>query len=126
MEVGRRGRGRAIWRVANEGLHEEIRILCARLVAVEEGRHRDRKGGDDSEEEVVATTDGSNEEGPKIKLLRSVLVLVLYRFVNYVMVFCWTGGCFLQGFSRRFWSLWSPWVCLGLFVFVHEYLILPG
>lgn len=74
MEVGRRGRGRAIRRVVDEGLREEIRILNACLVAVEAGRRRDSEVGDDSEEEAVVTTDGSDEEGPEIKLLRSVLL----------------------------------------------------
>lgn len=41
---------------------------------MEVGRHRDPEGGDDSEEEVAATTDGLDEEGSKIKLLRSVLL----------------------------------------------------
>jgi len=44
------------------------------LAAVEARRCRDLKGGDDNEEENIATTDGSNEEGPEIKLLRSVLL----------------------------------------------------
>jgi len=74
MEVGRRGRGRAIKRVVDEGIREEIRTLSARLVPVEVGRHRDPEGGDDCEEENVAMTDGSDEEGPEIKLLRSVLL----------------------------------------------------
>ena len=74
MAVGRRGRDRAILRVADEGLREEIRTLIARLEAVEVGRRRDPKGGDDSEEENTATTDASNEEGLEIKLLRSVLL----------------------------------------------------
>ena len=54
MEVGRRVRGRAIIRVADEGLQEEIRTLTTRLVAVEAGRCRDPEGGDDSEEENTA------------------------------------------------------------------------
>eukprot|EP00253_Pinus_taeda_P029162 PITA_29162 len=62
MEAGRRGRGRAIRRVADEELREEIRILSARLVAVEARRRRDPKGGDDSEEEVAVTTDGLSTE----------------------------------------------------------------
>jgi len=44
------------------------------LAAVEARRCRDPEGGDDSEEENIATIDGSNEEGPEIKLLRSVLL----------------------------------------------------
>jgi len=74
MAVGRRGRDRAIRRVDDEGLHEEIRILSARLVAVEAGRCRDSKGGDDSEEEATTTIDGSDEEGPEIELLKFVLL----------------------------------------------------
>lgn len=74
MEIERRGHGRAIRRVAGKGLREDIRILSARLVEVEEGRRRDPEGGDDNEEEVAVTTDGSDEEGPKIKLLRSILL----------------------------------------------------
>ena len=71
MEVGRRGRGRVGRRVADEELREEIRNLTARLAAVEAGRRRDPKDRDDSEEENIAMTDGSNEKGPEIKLLRS-------------------------------------------------------
>jgi len=41
---------------------------------VEERRFRDYESGDDSEEENAATTDGSDEEGPEIKLLKSVLM----------------------------------------------------
>jgi hypothetical protein len=74
MEVGRRGRGRGARRVADEGLREEIRILTARLEAVEAGRRRDPELGDDSEEEAVVATDGSDEEGPEMRLLRSVLL----------------------------------------------------
>ena len=74
MEVGRRGHGRAIRRVVDEGLKEEIRILNAHLAAVEAGSRRDSEVGDDSEEEAVVTIDGSDEEGPKIKFLRSNLL----------------------------------------------------
>ena len=74
MEVGRRRRGRGAHRVADEGLREEIRILTSRLEAVDVGRRRDLEGGDDSKEEDAVTTAGSVEEGPKIKLLRSVLL----------------------------------------------------
>lgn len=35
MEVGKQGRGRGVPRVVDEGLREEIRILIARLEAVE-------------------------------------------------------------------------------------------
>lgn len=44
------------------------------MAVVEVGRSRDPEVGDDSEEEVVVTTNGSDEEGPEIKLLRSVLL----------------------------------------------------
>lgn len=74
MEVGRRGRGRGIRGVAEKGLREEIRILNARLAAIEVGRRRDPEVGDDSEEEVVVMIDGSDEEGPEIRLLRLVLL----------------------------------------------------
>jgi len=74
MEVGRRGQGRAIRRVEDEGIQEEIMTLTTRLAAVEAGRHRDLEGGDDSEEENIATADGSNEKGLEIKLLRLVLL----------------------------------------------------
>ena len=72
MEVGRRGRGRGVCRVADEGLSEEIRILTTRLEAVKAGRRRDREVGDDSEEEAIVTTDGLDEEGLEMRLLRMV------------------------------------------------------
>eukprot|EP00253_Pinus_taeda_P027019 PITA_27019 len=59
---------------ADEGLREEIRVLTARLEAVEAGRRRDPELGDDSEEEAVAATDGSDEEAPELRLLRSILL----------------------------------------------------
>jgi len=74
MEVGRRGHGRGAQRIEEEGLREEIRIFTAYLVAVEVWRRRDPEVGDDSEKEVVAATDESNEEGPGMRLLRSVLL----------------------------------------------------
>eukprot|EP00253_Pinus_taeda_P034079 PITA_34079 len=74
MEVGRIGRRRAIRRVGDEGLREEIRILSAHLAAVEEGRRRDPEGGDNSDEEATVTTNGSDEGGHEIRLLRSVLL----------------------------------------------------
>ena len=74
MEVGRRGRGRGIHRAVDEGLREEIRILNSQLVVVEAGRRKDLDGGDDSDEEVAETTDGSDGEGPELKILRSVLL----------------------------------------------------
>eukprot|EP00253_Pinus_taeda_P002743 PITA_02743 len=53
---------------------EQIRVLTARLEAVEAGRRRDLELGDDSEEEVVTATDGSDDEAPELRLLRSVLL----------------------------------------------------
>jgi len=55
-------------------LREQIRVLTARLEVVEEGKRRDPKLGDDSEEEAVTTTDGSNEEAPELRLLLSILL----------------------------------------------------
>ena len=69
MEVPRRGRGRGARRGEDEGLREQIRVLTARLEAVEAGRRRDPEFGDDSEEEVVTATDGSDEEAPELRLL---------------------------------------------------------
>eukprot|EP00253_Pinus_taeda_P007800 PITA_07800 len=74
MERGRRGRGRGAQRLAEEGLTEEIRILTARLEAVEAGRRRDPEIGDDSEEEVEGAADGPEGESVEVRLLRSVLV----------------------------------------------------
>jgi len=74
MEVPRRGRGRGVRRGADEGLREQIRVLTARLEVVEASRRRDPKLGDDSEEEAVTATDGSDEEAPELRLLRSVLL----------------------------------------------------
>ena len=74
MEVGRIGRGRANRGVVYEGLQEDIRTLSECSVAVEVGRRRDPEGGDDSEEENITTTEGLDEEGPDIKMLRSVLM----------------------------------------------------
>lgn len=61
-------------RVADEGLREELRALTARLEAVEAGRRREPELGDDSEEEAVTVIDGSDEEAPELRLLRSVLL----------------------------------------------------
>jgi len=72
MDVQRRGRGRGVRRVTNEGLREELRVLTARLEAVEAGRRRDPELGDDNEEEAVTTTNGSKEEALELRLLRSV------------------------------------------------------
>lgn len=60
------------------------------MEAVEVGRHRDPEGGDDSEEENVAMMDGSNEEGPEIKLLRSFFWLVASQDRSFLimMVVC--------------------------------------
>jgi len=66
MEARRRGHGRAIRRVVDEGLREEIRILNARLAALEARRRRDLEVGDDGDEEAVVTTDGTDEEGLEI------------------------------------------------------------
>lgn len=74
MEVQRRGRGRGACRVADEGLREQLRILTARLEAIEGGRRRDLELGDDSEDEAATATDGSEEEAPELRLLRSVLL----------------------------------------------------
>lgn len=74
MEAPRRGRGRGERRGADEGLREQIRVLTARLEAVEAGRRRDPELGDTSEEEVVTVADGSDEEAPELKLLRQVLL----------------------------------------------------
>jgi len=74
MEVGRRGHGRGARRAAKEGLGEETGILIARLEAVEARRRRDLEVGDDSEEEAIVTTNGSDEEGPEMRFLRSVLL----------------------------------------------------
>lgn len=60
--------------VADEGLREELRVLTARLEEVEAGRRRDPKLGDDSEEEAITAMDGSEEEFPELRLLRSVLL----------------------------------------------------
>ena len=54
-------------RVVDEGLREELRVLTARLEAVEAGRRRDPELGDDSEEETTTATEGSEEEAPEIK-----------------------------------------------------------
>ena len=55
-------------------MREDIRILNARLAVVEAGRRRDPDGGDDSDEEAVETSDGSDGEGPELRMLRSVLL----------------------------------------------------
>lgn len=57
MEVGRRGRGRgrAVRRVAKEGLREEIHVLRERLAVVEAWGRRDPT--DDSDEDVAEPED---------------------------------------------------------------------
>eukprot|EP00253_Pinus_taeda_P024940 PITA_24940 len=74
MEVQRRGRVRGARRGVDEGLREELRVLTARLEAVEAGRRRDPELGDDSEDEAATATEGSEEEAPETRLLRSVLL----------------------------------------------------
>eukprot|EP00253_Pinus_taeda_P002919 PITA_02919 len=59
MDIGRQGRGKGARRMADEALREEIRILTARLEAVEAGRRRDPELGDVSDEEVEAPVDGA-------------------------------------------------------------------
>eukprot|EP00253_Pinus_taeda_P016668 PITA_16668 len=81
MEVQRRGRGRGTHRGVDEGLREQLRILTARLEAVEADRRRDPELGDDSEDEAATVTDGSEEEAPELRLLRSVLEDKRVRFV---------------------------------------------
>ena len=58
----------------NLSCFQTILNLTARLAILEAGRHRDQEGGDDSEEENIATTDGLDDKGLEIKLLRSVLL----------------------------------------------------
>eukprot|EP00253_Pinus_taeda_P022922 PITA_22922 len=74
VQAPRRGRGRGGRRGADEGLREQVRVLTARLEAVEAGRRRDPELGDDSEVEAVAATDGLDEEAPELRLLRSILL----------------------------------------------------
>eukprot|EP00253_Pinus_taeda_P027660 PITA_27660 len=74
MDIGRRGRGRGARRMADEALREELRVLTARLEAVEAGRRRDPELGDVGEEEVEVATDGPEGDSPEVKLLKSVLL----------------------------------------------------
>eukprot|EP00253_Pinus_taeda_P016787 PITA_16787 len=74
MDIGRRGRGRGARRMADEALREELRVLTARLEAVEAGRRRDPELGDVSEEEVEVAADGPEGDSPEVKLLKSVLL----------------------------------------------------
>eukprot|EP00253_Pinus_taeda_P020362 PITA_20362 len=74
MDIGRRGRGQGARRMADEALREELRVLIARLEAVEAGRRRDPELGDVSEEEVEVAADGPEGDSPEVKLLKSVLL----------------------------------------------------
>eukprot|EP00253_Pinus_taeda_P033200 PITA_33200 len=75
VQAPRRGRGRGLRRGGgDEGLREQIRVLTARLEAVEAGRRRDPELGDESEEETVAAAEASDEEAPELRLLRSILL----------------------------------------------------
>ena len=69
-QVPRRGCGRGARRGADEGLREQIRVLTARLEAIEVGRRRDPELGDTNEEEVMTAAEGSDEEAPELRLLR--------------------------------------------------------
>jgi len=60
--------------MADEALREELRVLTARLEAVEAGRRRDPELGDVSEEEVEVAADGAEDDSPEVKLLKSVLL----------------------------------------------------
>eukprot|EP00253_Pinus_taeda_P023971 PITA_23971 len=73
MDIGRRGRGRGARRMEDEALREELRVLTARLEALEAGRRRDLELGDVSEEEVEVAADGAEGDSPEVKLLKSVL-----------------------------------------------------
>ena len=55
-------------------MREQLRVLTARLEAVEAGRRRDPELRDDSEDEAATATDGLDEEAPELRLLRSVLL----------------------------------------------------
>ena len=74
MEVGRRGRGRgrAVLRVVEEELREEIRALRERLAVVEAGGRRDP--ADDSDEDVAKPEDEFEGVTPEFRLLKSVLL----------------------------------------------------
>eukprot|EP00253_Pinus_taeda_P029029 PITA_29029 len=74
MHIGRRGRGRGARRMADEALREELRVLTARLEAVEVGRRRDPELGDVSEEEVEVAAEGPEGDSPEVKLLKFVLL----------------------------------------------------
>eukprot|EP00253_Pinus_taeda_P017754 PITA_17754 len=74
MDIGRRGRGRGARRMADEALREELRVLTARLEAVEASGRRDPELGDVSEEEVEVAADGPEGDSPEVKLLKTVLL----------------------------------------------------
>eukprot|EP00253_Pinus_taeda_P020065 PITA_20065 len=74
MDIGRRGRGRGARKMADEALREELRVLTARLEAVEACRRRDPELGDVSEEEVEVAAEGPEGDSPEVKLLKSVLL----------------------------------------------------
>ena len=44
--------------------------MNTRLAALEAERIRDPEGGDDSDEEAIETIDGSDGEGPELRMLR--------------------------------------------------------
>ena len=68
--VGRSGRP-----IANVELMEELRVMQARLEAIELGRHREPDLGDvsDPEEEGNDQEEGAAPESVEMKMLRSVL-----------------------------------------------------
>eukprot|EP00253_Pinus_taeda_P023872 PITA_23872 len=74
MDIGRQGRGKGACRMADEALREELRVLTARLEAVEAGRRRDPELGDVSDEEVGAPAGGDDGDTPEVRLLKSVLL----------------------------------------------------
>lgn len=60
--------------MVDEALREELKVLIARLEAVEVGRRRDPELGDVSEEEVEVAADGAEGDSPEVKLLKFVLL----------------------------------------------------
>lgn len=86
MEVGRRGRGRgrAVWRIEEEGLREEIRVLRERLAVVEAGGRRDP--ADDSDEDVAEPEDEFEGVTPEFRLLKSVLLSIIIQSMNYPLM----------------------------------------
>eukprot|EP00253_Pinus_taeda_P032880 PITA_32880 len=60
--------------MADEALQEELRVLTARLEAVEAGRRRDLEMGNVSEEEVEVAADGPEGESAEVKLLKSIVL----------------------------------------------------